>query len=671
MLAPPTTVAAAVTLLALVGAVPTSIHVLDPRASRPDGAAGRAPHQPYLHGYNASGIKAWSPTTDPNARYLRSRVPLATRIAPLAATQANPSLSAAVKLVDLSFDYDGSFFTSFKYADDFSRRISTGWSYVDLYGSWHGMPVAGTSEASPEFGVVNLPNPGWTDAAHRNGAKSLGCWFWPRTGTFGDYLEQKGDGTFPVADQMVAIARYYGFDGYFFNQEASVASADAAKLMLFVQYFAKIAPELEVQWYDAMLPSGQLSYQNTVNSRNAPWLVDNGKRGVSSIFVNYWLGSASQIDTSVTTTTGLGLDPHAVVYQGTETEKYGFNPAYDPRIFLPESAPHRISWGLFGSHFTWGGYANHDSSALADVQAITTRERQYWSGPNQDPSRTGRTTYIPYQDTGVGVSVDDATKWDGVAHYIVEKSVIGAWPFVTRFNTGKGAATFRNGVATQGEWNNIGVQDLLPTWQFWGNATAEYDYGVALDGGSSLKVVGPGTLRLYKTNLVVGGSESVRLVLSGSSGVEVGFADASGSFTFLPAASTWTSTAIGSWTSYTTSLAALKGKTITAIALRFAAGTTNVGELALVSGSPAPPAAPKNFKADNIYPGGTTAEVFLSWTLDTSVWYYDIVVNGALVGRTYDEVYYLKSVAKGAGVTLEAVGRDGTRSAAASVTVQW
>ncbi|WOO78114.1 Cytosolic endo-beta-N-acetylglucosaminidase [Vanrija pseudolonga] len=669
MLAP--TTVAALALLSLVGAAPTA-HVVEPRATRPDGAAGRAPHQPYQHGYNASGIKAWSADADPQARYLRSRVPLAARISPLAATQANPSLSPAVKVVDLALDYDGSFFTSFKYADDFSRRVSTGWSYVDLYGSWHGMPVAGSSESTPEHGVVNLPNPGWTDAAHRNGAKSLGCWFWPRKGVFGDYLEQKADGSFPVADNLVAMMKYFGFDGYFFNQEASISSSDAAKLLLFVQYLRKIAPVIELQWYDAVLPSGQLSYQNTVNSRNAPWLLSGGKRGVSSIFVNYWLGSAAQIDTSVATTTGLGLDPHGVVFQGTECEKYGFNPAYDPRIFLPESAPHRISWGLFGSHFTWRGYANPDSSALADVQAVAKRERQYWSGPNSDPSRTGRTTYVPYVDTGVGQSQDDATKWDGVAHYIVEKSVIGGWPFVTRFNTGKGQSWFRAGVATKGEWNNIGVQDLLPTWQFWGNATAEYDYEVAFDGGSSLKVTSGGTLKLYKTNLVVGGGESVRLVLAGSAAVEVGFADASGTYTFLPAASTWTSTAIGStWKSYTTTLSALKGKTISAIALRFASGTTNVGELALVSGPPAAPATPSGFKIDNTYPAssGTSAEVFLSWALDSAVWYYDIVVNGAVVGRMYDEVYYLKNVPKGAVVTLEAVARDGARSAAASVTV--
>ncbi|HCA88656.1 MAG TPA: hypothetical protein DEQ61_26265 [Streptomyces sp.] len=56
---------------------------------------GRAPHQPYMHGYDAESLKNWSPRSDRWAKYFRSRVPLATRIAPFAATQADPGLATA------------------------------------------------------------------------------------------------------------------------------------------------------------------------------------------------------------------------------------------------------------------------------------------------------------------------------------------------------------------------------------------------------------------------------------------------------------------------------------------------------------------------------------------------------------------------------------------------
>ena len=32
-------------------------------------------------------------------------------------------------------------------------------------------------------------------------------------------IEKDSDGSFPVADQRIAMAEYYGYDGYFLNQE--------------------------------------------------------------------------------------------------------------------------------------------------------------------------------------------------------------------------------------------------------------------------------------------------------------------------------------------------------------------------------------------------------------------------------------------------------------------
>ncbi|WP_070195852.1 endo-beta-N-acetylglucosaminidase [Streptomyces oceani] len=363
-------------------------------AAGEDPAAGRAPHQPYMHGYDAKALKNWSPETDRFAKYFRSRVPLATRIPPFAATQADPRRPTAARVMNLSFDYDKSFFAAHKYNDVFARRLLRFWQYTDIYGSWHGMPVDGSPTDEPVHGVVNLPNPAYTDAAHRNGARSLGCWFWPRDGDFDDYLERRADGSFPVADKLIEMAGYFGFDGYFVNQEDDTPAPEAARLMELLKYLRSRAPEgFHIQWYDTILANGKLDYQNQLNERNAPWIQDEGTPVAHSIFPNYWLPDAQQVITSRKTAERLGLDPYEAVYHGTETEKYGYNPPYDTRLVFPEGERARTSWALFGSHFPWDRHPDREDPDAQDE--VFQRERWYWSGPNEDPTRTGRTRTPP------------------------------------------------------------------------------------------------------------------------------------------------------------------------------------------------------------------------------------------------------------------------------------
>ncbi|MFM9369428.1 endo-beta-N-acetylglucosaminidase [Streptomyces sp. Da 82-17] len=678
-----------------------------PASAAADPAPGRAPHQPYMHGYNAASLKNWSPQTDRWARYFRSRVPRAARIAPFAATQADPDLATGPQLMNLSYDYDNSFFTAYKYNDVYARRLLRFWQYTDLYGSWHGMPVDGSPTENPEHGLINLPNPAYTDAAHRNGAKSLGCWFWPRNGEFADYLERRADGSFPVADKLIEMADYFGFDGYFINQEAETAPADAARLLEMLKYLRAQAPEgFHVQWYDTIMVNGQLDYQNQLNDKNAPWILDGETPVNNSLFANYWMPDDAQVEKSVETARKLGLDPYEVVFHGTENEKYGYNPPYDTRLVFPEGKPARTSWALFGSHFAWDRYPDRENP---DAQpAVFQRERRYWSGPNEDPTRTGRTEYVPWphEDDGKGRDIDNHKKWDGVARYITERSVIGAFPFVTRFNTGHGRAFWLDGrPAGEREWANAGIQDILPTWQFWTRSggtgaplTVDYDYTRAYDGGSSLRLSGelgpenPTTVRLFKTALDVRGGETLAVTfLTGragaDSGLEVGllFADAPKTFEWLPAGRAEGA----SWTTAKHRLDAFRGRTIAAIGVRVTQAKAgeyalNIGELALLGADSARPDTPSGFTVDatHVAADGRSAEVFLSWRMrEQGVWYYDVHRElpdrrRESVGRIYDEVYYVKSLTRAGterttSLQLVAVAPDGARSTPATAEVRW
>ncbi len=72
-----------------------------------------------------------------------------------------------------------------------------------------------------------IPSPDVIDAGHRNGVPVLGTIFYNWSSSIEDQekfvssMRQDPDGSFPVARKLVDMAKYYGFDGYFINQETT------------------------------------------------------------------------------------------------------------------------------------------------------------------------------------------------------------------------------------------------------------------------------------------------------------------------------------------------------------------------------------------------------------------------------------------------------------------
>lgn len=673
-------------------------------------------HQPFMLGYNAKDLKSWSPETDKYAKYLRSRVPLANRIPSFPKTQANPSLSTAPQVMNLSADYNKEK-VGVRYSNMFCSNLLKFWHYTDLYGAWHGLPVDGSSLDEPVYGTVNLPNPAYTDAAHKNGVLSLGCWFWPREEeVFADLVEQKPDGSFPVADKMIEMALYFGFDGYFINQEDTISEEDSHQLLAMIKYMRENAPEyFHLQWYDTIILNGKLRYQNQFNDQNDPWIqASDGTKVIDSMFINYaW--NEERLESSSEHAKSLDLDPYETVYASTENDKYGYNPPYDTRLIFPENGTPRASWGLFGTDFVWNRYENKFDPN--DQDKVYQREIRYWSGPLEDPTdRVGRTLYQPYQDPFHDVDRENYRKWDGVAHYIPARSVIGAYPFVTRFNTGHGKSFFQNGkLASGNEWNHAGIQDILPSWQWWiqrfdadnqpvkeDRPVSErplrpsFDYSTAYDGGSSLKVSGQlaanitTELRLFKTKLPVTKDTQFELTYNirakdVPSYLEVGviFEEQPTEFVWLDVGNSTSA----DWQKKILSLQEYEGKTIATIGLRFTSDDTkeyqvHIGEIALTNGEISIPTEPTGFVVEQSYIEADEAELFLAWDFDESnVWYYNIyqIKSGGekeLIGRIYDEVYYVPSFKRlnqeaKSTLGLTAVGFDGTESNTTETSLAW
>jgi len=664
------------------------------------GDAAKGANQPYQHGYSSADLLRWTPESDLFGDLTRARVPLQARIAPLKATQANPNLDPAVQNLTLAGDYGNAFFESYPYNNEFSAYLFNYWQYTDYYAPWHGMPTEGVPEKlyDPaldwrekwfEFGMLNLPNPGYTNAAHVNGVKSLGCVFFSEndrgTQTYTEMLVQDANGDYPVARKLVELARWYGFDGYFFNQEEpSVAVADIPRYKAFLKVIRDSG--LYVQFYDAVdNNTGARSYQNAFNNVNAPWVRDPKLGDVSdSMFLNYWW-SKSKLTSSRDYAKSLGLDPRQAVFAGLEAGMYQFNQPYNLDDNLGADGVPMNSIATLGADFVHSDMAGKEDDA--NQWKAYDRERRWWTG-----SSTG--------------GADDAANWKGISSYITERSTIGGTVFDTTFNTGHGLEYVEDGsVSNPAEWSNITVQDKPITWQWAisaaGGAAAlgvDYDYGSrytkptrfsyqqvgAYQGGSSLVLTGnlaaDNYLRLYRTDLSVTAQSTLgityRKVSAGDASqlrAAVTFTDDPATVVQLPIAGSGGQTS--GWTKASLDLSAYAGRRIATLGLVVAAGPAaianyqlNIGRITLTDGSAHTPATPTGFHIRAALTG--TDELELGWDLAPydSVAEYAVYDNGKYIGGIYDDVLYVKRFTSTRGtLQLRAVGHDGSVSQPATI----
>ena len=240
------------------------------------------PGQPYASYWFPSTILDWDPATDPDAPFNRASVPLSSRfsnpdfnvnphahldearvqaLVAFAPTSFNPSQGTAV------MDY---------YALNY-------WQYIDTLVFWGG---------SAGEGLLLAPNPTVIDAAHRNGVPVLGNVFFPPN-VYGGQIQwvqdfvQRDGATFPVADKMIEAAQYYGFDGWFINQETAGGNAQLASDMRDMLEYFHAHSNLKIVWYDSMTQSGAISYQNALNAQNQMFFQDGATLVSDAMFLNF------------------------------------------------------------------------------------------------------------------------------------------------------------------------------------------------------------------------------------------------------------------------------------------------------------------------------------------------------------------------------------------------
>lgn len=713
-------------------------------AMPPQGNAVFGYNQPNTHGYRVVDLENWSPETDLYAESLRAHVPLQERNEAFAATQANPNLNPETEFFNLTGDYDNYFFGSTPYNNEFSNYLFNFWQYSDYYGGWHGAttpdvpedlfdPTASWEKRAFEFGIVDIPNPAYTNAAHKNGVKSVGCIFIPRSGQPYDLLlKQREDGTFPVAEKLIEMKEYFGFDGYFINQETSIAPEHVETYKAFTKTLLDAG--VYTQWYDMIDDTtGKMSYKPSLIPTHSSFVRDDEMGGMvnDSIFMNYnwnspdgWNNGDSTDQTYINKTVEeserRGIDPLKTVFMGVEAGMGSFGGAHNSTrnmdvILDTETGNPLAAIATLGGNFVQHaldedlGDSTKNRRADDDHQwMIAERERMWYTSVKIDPTDTEEQKGYARPDVGI----KDASEWTGISRYITERSVVGGTTFVTNFNTGHGMDYYVNGkIANIDEWSNMNLQDILPTWQWWMDTTgtklqADFDYGNTVEkgdkftyeqiggynGGSSLVVNGTldadNFLRLYKTDLKVMDTTTASITYNKPSSnddsmLQLGliFEDAPETVEYVTIPGTNLKTK--GFITMNVDLSDYAGREIAALGFNFKQGEEvvkdyqmNIGELKITDGKDYTPAMPKGFEVEAAY---NTNEVAVTWDVAdySKVKGYNVYAelkNGkeVFLGGTYGDRFYIKNLDKDVvKLKLTAVGEDKSESKAAEIAFNY
>lgn len=453
-----------------------------------------------------TSLLEWSPETDDNAAFNVSNVELVPRVK---GPKINPYQSEEAKLLSIAIVNRHTAGTPSQGGGNKEIYNFTNWQYVDTLVAWAG---------SAGEGIIVPPSGDITDAAHRNGVPVIGTVFFPPEAYGGkaqwvkDFVKKDSKGNYIVADKLLAMADYYGFDGWFINQETNVdpeTAAELENLLLYLQNNKQ--PDHQIIWYDSMLPSGKINWQGALNSQNERYFQNGSQKMSDNMFLDFrW--NKDRLTTSKAKALELNRSPFDL-FAGLDVQARGTNTRLTPEDILDENGQLKMSIGLYCPDWTLRDGGNYD------MEQYWKNEQALWTNTSNDPRE---------------VKKPAENNWFGISKYIVEKTPVTAFPFVTNFNVGNGDNFYQNGALVRpGTFNNRSIQDVLPTYRWiidngQGNSLqADFSYEDAFNGGSSIMLSGEmakdsgSFFKLYATDLLVTGNEGGYLVTKGTSKIEL------------------------------------------------------------------------------------------------------------------------------------------------------
>ena len=606
--------------------------------------------------FTVDTLLSWEPTNDPDSDYSRSVVPLADRYTGFTVNDyANPD----AKLMVCSLANSKHDATNAQGQESFSSYAFNYWQYATSFVYWSGS----------KRGQVVVPTGEFTDAAHTNGVPVMGTIFFDWGGN-SSVVENFVRNYRSVADKLIEVMEYYGFDGYFFNEETAVDYTTAGNLRSMIAYMRQQRPNMLIGWYDSITASGNLSYQDAVNGYNSGWV----SAGVNEFFMNYnW--TTQDVNTTVSTMQNLGKSQYEA-FAGLDVQQNCMNTYFSSNYLLNNNNNKlKLSLALYCPNSTMG--LSGDGADFHEV------ERQFYVNGG-DPRSTS------------------SSGWAGMSRFFADHTTIISAPFVTNFNSGHGKAFYIDGVKSRdAEWSYQSVQDVMPTWTWIIDSNGQklsgaYDFEDAYNGGSSIKFYGsltankPNNIMLYSTNLDINGSTNIAVTAKNDRGLMklvAYYGDSStSSYANCQKATFALDASSGGWTTSNVSLASLSGKKLYAIGFEIG-GTSNVsdyqvniGRLAVTDSEAAAASASNARLEEIIYLDAYTAEARIKWNGNNASSYeiYRLNADGTrtLIMETPNTAYYIPNLVRNddqADVTVEVVpvNANGVRGESSRFTIDW
>lgn len=384
--------------------------------------------QPFTLHYHPRDLQVWQKGKDADDAFNKGTIPLANR-------------EHAFKILDSQFNTNLDILTGLNKAtsktfqgtvskDDPLSRMFTMWSNINSITSWGGS----TSE-----GLYVIPKGSDINAAHRHGVPIIATLFVPptlfggNTDMYNDIVKKDAHGKYIVADNMIEMARYYGFDGWFLNWEVpNVSGQLATDLKNFQEYLYERSKEpgqqeLYVQLYDWGV--GKQFYQN-------------GKYDIGSI-------DYQNRNSKVT---------HNAPAEALDKLSYGYN-----------FGSGGLNSGDEGG--TWNMNDNTKSNYVGDKNAwIYT----YLNDINPIEGDEGDLSFFSSSEGGRDPRINGDDKWYELAKAFNQRTtIIERKNFSTNFQLGFGTDWYTEGEANvlgsqikKNGWKNGGIQGVLPTWRY-------------------------------------------------------------------------------------------------------------------------------------------------------------------------------------------------------------
>nr|XP_057905654.1 cytosolic endo-beta-N-acetylglucosaminidase [Doryrhamphus excisus] len=176
------------------------------------------------------------------------------------------------------------------------------WQYIDIFNYF-------------THNLVTIPPAVWTNAAHKHGVLVLGTFITEWTdGAVTCEAFLKEDLYQKVADKLVQVSHYYGFDGWLINIENTLSEVAVKYTPVFLRYLTdqmhERIPGSMVLWYDSVIETGELKWQNELNQSNRVFF-----NACDGFFTNYnWTAQNLQWMTANNHTHGRQAD----IYVGVD-----------------------------------------------------------------------------------------------------------------------------------------------------------------------------------------------------------------------------------------------------------------------------------------------------------------------------------------------------------------